>query len=175
MARTNPIRGVSAVYLVAAATARLGVGDPAGCVALLEECEDVLRDKAETLFVYLLPMAVRTAVAAGREDVARRLAAGVDPVLPFAARVERTLAAQVLELDGELPAAAAAFARAAGGWHDFAMPFEEAHAWLGAGRCLAAGDEAGRIDALQRAAALFEELGAAPALGEADALLRRSA
>jgi class 3 adenylate cyclase len=175
VARTNPIRGVSAVYLVAAATARLEVGDPAGCVALLEECEDVLRDKAETLFVYLLPMAVRTAVAAGRPDLARRLAAGVDAVLPFAARVERTLSAQVLELDGELPAAAEAFAQAAGGWRDFAMPFEEAHAWFGAGRCLAAGADVARTDALQRAAALFEELGAVPALGEVDTLLRRPA
>ena len=85
------------------------------------------------------------------------------------ARVERTLAAQLLELDGELSAAATAYERAARGWRGFSMPFEEAHAWLAAGRCLAELGEAGRAaDALRRAAALFEGLGAAPALGEVD-------
>ena len=176
VARDNPIRGVSAVYCVAAAAACQGVGDAARALTFLHECESVLSDKGETLFVYLLPLGVRTAVAAGDEALARRLAAGVAPILPFGERVRRALLAQVLELDGDWTGAAVAYAHAADGWRDFSMPFEQAHALLGAGRCLAqTGDHAGAADPLRQAAAMFATLGAAPALREADAIIERYA
>ena len=81
--------------LVAAAAARHGIGDAAAAFALLEECRALLRGKGDTVFVYLLPLAVRTAVAAGNADLARSLAEVVVPVLPFSRHVDATLRAQV--------------------------------------------------------------------------------
>ncbi len=172
-ARDNPLRGVSAVYLVAAAAARCGIGDDDGAVALLEECEEVLRDKGDTVFVYLLPLAVRTALAGGHGDLARRLAEPVAPVLPFGRHVRRTLDAQLLEMDGEAAAAAAAHAAAARGWHDFGIPYEEAHALLGRGRCLlASGDRRASADALERAELVFAGLGATLDVDQTHTVLR---
>jgi hypothetical protein len=175
VARDNPIRGVSAVYLVAAAAARQGVGDDDAACALLEECREALRGKGDTVFVYLLPLAVRTATAAGDAGLARSLADVVVPVLPFSEHVDATLRAQVLEIDGEVAEAAAAFAAAAARWHDFGIPYEEAQALLGQGRCLVALGRAPEPAApLAAAREIFERLGAKPALVETDALLQEA-
>ena len=176
VAQHNPLRGVSAVYLVAAAAACGGVGEDEAAVALLDECEEVLRDKGDTVFVYLLPLAVRTATAGGHEDLARRLSVGVVPVLPFSRHVDQALRAQLLEMDGDASGAAVAYVSAAEGWHDFGIPYEEAQALLGAGRCLSAvGDEGAASDPLERARRIFAGLGAEPDLAETDDILRRPA
>jgi hypothetical protein len=63
----------------------------------------------------------------------------------------------------------------AAGWHSFGDPYEEAHALLAYGRNLLGLDR--RIEAaapLTQARAIFERLGAAPALAEADALLSQA-
>ena len=172
VARGNPIRGVSAVYLVAAAAARHAAGGVDAAVDLLEECREVLRDKGETMFVYLLPLAVRTAVGAGRPDLARSLAGLVVPLLPFSAHVEASVRAQVAEADGGLEQAAAGYADAAARWQGFGMPYEEACARAGCGRCLASlgrGREA--APELERARTLFEALQAGSSVGEVDELL----
>ena len=175
-ARDNPIRGVSAVYLVAAAAAKHGVGDDGEACALLEECEEVLRGKGDTVFVYQLPLAVRTALAAGNEDLGRRLAGVVVPLLPFSRHVDQALRAQVREMDDEPAEAAAAYAAAARGWHDFGIPYEEAQALLGRGRCLrAAGDRGAATEPLERAQRIFVGLGAAPSAEEVRDALRPSA
>ena len=173
VARDNPIRGVSAVYLVAAAAARHGIGDAAAAFALLEECRALLRGKGDTVFVYLLPLAVRTAVAAGNADLATSLAEVVVPVLPFSRHVDATLRAQVREIEGEAEAAAG-FADAAQRWHGFGVPYEEGHALLGQGRCLTALGRAPEAAApLAAAREIFARLGAKPALAETDAVLVR--
>ncbi len=174
VARGNPIRGVSAVYMVAAAAARHGIGDDATAFALLEECRETLRGKGDTVFVYMLPLAVRTAAAAGDADLARSLTEGLVPVLPFGQHVEAMLSAQVCEIDGEHEKAAAAYADAAARWREFGVPYEEGHALLGRGRCLVALGRAPVAAApLAAAREIFARLEASPALEETDEWLRR--
>jgi hypothetical protein len=77
------------------------------------------------------------------------------------------------ERRGMVDAAAAHFAHAATRWHDFHMPYEEAHALLGRGRCLAAalGKRGEAAASLAAAREIFARLEARPALAETDALL----
>ena len=68
--------------------------------------------------------------------------------------------------------AAAGFAAAASAWHDFGVPYEEAQALLGQGRCLLALER--RVEALpslEEARTIFTRLGAQPALREVEELL----
>jgi hypothetical protein len=76
------------------------------------------------------------------------------------------------ERHGSPDAAAAHFLHAAGRWREFRMPYEEAHALLGRGRCLKAlGKDGEAEESLGAAREIFARLGAAPAVAEADALL----
>jgi hypothetical protein len=80
------------------------------------------------------------------------------------------------ETSGAHEAAAARFAGAAVGWSDFGMPYEEAQALLGQGRCLVAlGREAEATAPLAAAREIFARLGAKPALAETDEWLTRTA
>ena len=75
----------------------------------------------------------------------------------------------VRERRADPEAAAADFAVAAAGWSDFCMPYEEAQALLGQGRCLLALGRAAEAAApLTSAREIFARLGAKPALAEAD-------
>ena len=100
-----------------------------------------------------LPLAVRTALEAGDSELAERLAGGFDPLQPLSHHA--IVAAQALlgEARGEHEAAAAGFADAAARWHDFGMPYEEAQALLGQGRCLVALGRAPEAAAAARAGA----------------------
>ena len=63
---------------------------------------------------------------------------------------------------------------AASGWREFGVPYEEAHALLGEGRCLVALGRAPEVAApLAEAREIFARLRATPALAEADCLLRQ--
>ena len=76
------------------------------------------------------------------------------------------------ERRGATDAAAAHFAHAAARWGDFRVPYEEAHALLGRGRCLAAlGKAEEAAEPLAAAREIFARLEARPALAETDALL----
>ena len=73
---------------------------------------------------------------------------------------------------GEHEAAAAGFADAAARWRDFGVPYEEAQALLGQGRCLVALGRAPEAAApLAAAREIFARLGAKPALEETEAVL----
>ena len=86
--------------------------------------------------------------------------------------VRASLHGLLSERHGESEAAATLFAHAATRWSDFRMPYEEAHALLGRGRCLAAlGRPREAAESLAAARELFARLGARPALAETDALL----
>jgi hypothetical protein len=86
--------------------------------------------------------------------------------------VGAALDALVCELGGEPERAAELFAAAAARWREFSMPYEEAFALLGRGRCLAAaGRRADAQEHLSAARGVFTRLGAKPALEETDALL----
>jgi class 3 adenylate cyclase len=95
---------------------------------------------------------------------------------------DKTVAASLMtanaaldEDNGHYAAAAAAYADAAGRWQRFGILPEHAFALLGQGRCLiASGRNADAAAALEPARALFEQLGATPALAETDALLAKA-
>ena len=75
-------------------------------------------------------------------------------------------------MEGEHEAAAAGFADAASRWHEFGVPYEEAHALLGEGRCLVTLGRSREVrQPLEQARAIFTRLGANPALEETTALL----
>jgi hypothetical protein len=82
--------------------------------------------------------------------------------------------ALLAESGGEHEMAAAGFADVATRWHGFGVPFEEAQALLGQGRCLVAlGGVPEAAAPLASAREILARLGAKPALGETDDLLRR--
>ena len=84
--------------------------------------------------------------------------------------------ALLTETRGEVDEAVAVFAMAASAWREFGVPFEEAQALLGQGRCLVALDRASEAVApLAAAREIFGRLGAKPALDETDELMQHVA
>jgi Flp pilus assembly protein TadD len=115
------------------------------------------------------------AVGLGDLDLARRLAAKTVASRPLDSHALVVLAALEAEHEGLNELAAERFAEAASRWRAFGAPYEEAHARLGEGRCLAAlgrGDDASAP--LRRAARVFRRLGADPALSQALRVLESS-
>ena len=119
------------------------------------------------------PDLVRCAVALGEIGVADQLLRRLQPGLPLVDHVLAACDAVLAEVRGEYALAAAAFADAAARWHDFGVPYEEAQALLGQGRCLVALERAPEAAApLAAAREIFARLGAKPALAETDAVLK---
>jgi class 3 adenylate cyclase/tetratricopeptide (TPR) repeat protein len=119
-----------------------------------------------------LPAELRTAVGLGDLRLARRVAARTIASRALDSRALVLLSALESEHEGRLDPAAERFADAAVHWRAFGAPYEEAHARLGQGRCLAAlgrGDDA--ATPLRRAARVFRRLGAEPALAQTLRLL----
>ena len=168
----SEIPWIAAYALLAAAPVRSGLGDPDAALGLLAEWEARPRPGSGPNYVAYLPEAVRTALAAGDEVLAGRLASGVQSILPMQHNVLASLQSLVDERAGEPEAAAAGFARAAARWHEFGVPYEEGHALLGQGRCLAALGRAPEAAApLAAAREIFARLGAKPALEKTEAVL----
>jgi tetratricopeptide (TPR) repeat protein len=127
-------------------------------------------DSAE--FANLLTEAVRTALSIGDEDLAGQVIEGIEPVLPPLAHALVSAHALLAEVRGEHEDAAVAFADAAGRWRDFGVPYEEAQALLGQGRCLVSlGRAAAAAAPLAAAREIFARLGARPAMAETEAVL----
>ena len=130
--------------------------------------------REDTGYVESLPDMVGTALAAGDDDLAARLARDVDPIWPLHQHALTTAQALLAEHRGERAEAADLFAQAAEGWERFQMPWERAQALLGWGRCLLAlGRPAEATPAIRQARELFATLGARPGVRETDALLER--
>ena len=142
---------------------------------LLEELPGVFDSSFAYYKVYDLPQMLRTAHAVGALELAERLTVWIEPRLPTQ-RCARTHGDALLaEARGEHEAAAAGFAASAAGWQGFGVPYEEGHALLGQGRCLAALGRAPEAAApLAAAREIFARLGAKPALTDADELLERA-
>ena len=155
--------------LVAAATA-CAHADPSAARRLLEELPDTLDSSFAYYRVCDLPQMLRTAHSTGPLELAERLTVWIEPRLP-GQRCARTYGDALLaEAHGEYETAAAGFADAASRWRDFGVPYEEGHALLGQGRCLAALGRAPEAAApLAAASSIFARLGAKPALEETDA------
>jgi len=148
------------------------LGDGPRAAELLSEL--AAAPKSDTEFPRFLAGAVRTARRVN-VDTARRLPDGVAErpgVSPNALVSSRALLA---EASGELELAGEGFAEASEAWRAFGVPYEEAQALLGRGRCLVAlGRTAEAADPLREGRAIFERLGATPALAETDGLLERA-
>ena len=135
---SSEIPWISAYALLSSATARHTLGQNARAVALLEDWERRPRPGSGPNYVAYLPYAVRTALRAGADDLAVRLSGGVESMLPMQRNVAAALRALLAESRGESEAAATLYAEAAARWRAFVMPYEEAHALHGRGRCLLA-------------------------------------
>ena len=151
-----------------------------GCASLLREIESTpaARRERRNYAGRISPAMVRTALAAGaRPALAGGLVAGFEARHPYG---ERTRSSQRKRGARRRPGrpcrwAAATYSDAAGRWERFGVVPEQAFALLGQGRCLVGlGRPAEAQPVLRVARALFERLGADPALAETDALLERA-
>jgi tetratricopeptide (TPR) repeat protein len=166
-------QGLVPYVLITTATAELTLGDTDAAVERLRSWASTPTPGSTVEYAWLVPDAVRTALACGARDLAQDLRHRGDGRLPVQEMVMQTVACLETAAQGEDEAACAGFAEAARRWRDFGVPYEEAHAWLGAGRCLTAlgrGQEAAAL--LAAAGEIFARLGAKPALAEVDALRR---
>jgi tetratricopeptide (TPR) repeat protein len=113
------------------------------------------------------PEEARLALAGGDVDLAAQVAGALVPTTPMSQHALASVRALCREKWESREEAAAAFAAAAGGWDDFGVPYEEAQALLGHGRCLIAlGRAPEALRALEQARDIFDRLGAKPALTE---------
>ncbi len=123
-------------------------------------------------YAWMVPEAVRLALLCSGLELAERLRHRGDGRLPVQRNVMTSVDSLLREAHEEYGAAAAGFADAATRWHDFGVPYEEAHALLGQGRCLVALGRALEAAApLRGAREVFARLGAKPALAETERLL----
>ena len=160
---------------VAMALTRLRSGDVSGALEQLERFR-TLPGAMGFERAWRLPTACRTALAAGDLHLAERLVEGVEPLMPVHEHALTSISALLTEARGDGAEAMAAFADAATRWHDFGVPYEEAQALLGQGRCLVALGRAPEAAApLAAGREIFARLGAKPALTETDELLQRVA
>jgi tetratricopeptide (TPR) repeat protein len=114
-------------------------------------------------------------LAARDPNLAARLANGLKPAYALRRYALATVDALLAEHRGEYAQAAEAFGDAATRWEGFEMPWEQAQALLGQGRCLLRiGSLSEATAALRLAREIFVSLGAKPALAETDQLLARS-
>jgi len=165
----------TACCLLAAADVRIALGGKAESLELLRSCGESKEMFVTYDFVIRLAQAVRTSLAAGDRDLTEVLVGEVTSTYPLSEHALTSAHAQLAEHAGEHGAAAAGFADAAARWHGFGVRDEEAQALLGQGRCLVALDRAPEAaPVLAGARAIFERLGAVPALAETDDLLARA-
>jgi class 3 adenylate cyclase/tetratricopeptide (TPR) repeat protein len=158
--------------LGSAALARAALSQTEVALALLAEVEATAGARETAYYMPVLGGMVRLALAAGDREIAERLVHGIAPVNPYSEHALVAARAALAETDGQVAAAGDMYADAAHRWHQFGVVVEEAFALLGAGRCLLAqGSGPGATAVLGQARAIFEQLRAAPALGETDALL----
>jgi len=156
----------------AGAAAKVLAREADAALELLELADTAYREPGGHWWAVGLPLAVRTAHAAGDGALAERLAGSLAPLQPVTRHALAAARALVTEARGEHEAAAAGFADAAARWHDFGVPYEEAQALLGQGRCLVAlGRAPEAAQPLVQAREIFERLGARPSLAETDAFL----
>ncbi len=168
----SEIPWISAYALLSSATVRYELGQTSAAVDLLDGWERRPRPGSGPNYVAYLPFAVRTALDAGQEGLAARLAGGVESALPMQRNVKASLRALLAERRGEREAAATLYADAAARWRAFVTPYEEGQALYGRGRCLRALGYAS--EAREQAAAardIFVRLGAVLAVRDVDETL----
>jgi class 3 adenylate cyclase/tetratricopeptide (TPR) repeat protein len=158
--------------LALAAIARTAAGDARAAAPLLTELEQVPNVRHTLDYMRSLPDLVRVAIAAGEPDLGARLADGLEPVYQLDQHAAVTARALLAEQHGKQAEAAALFMDAACLWERFGVPWEQAQALLGQGRCLVAlGRPTEAREPLGAARDIFASLGAHPVLADASRLL----
>jgi class 3 adenylate cyclase/tetratricopeptide (TPR) repeat protein len=146
-------------------------GNRAAAVRLIEELEEVTRDRP-VFRARHLPEALRLCVAAGALDLAERL---LDTDMHQAARHRHAVLTSrgvLAEARGELRAAARLHGEAGARWAEYGFRLEQGQASLGAGRCLVAlGLHRDAAAPLAESLRIFEALGAGPLRADAERLL----
>jgi class 3 adenylate cyclase/tetratricopeptide (TPR) repeat protein len=121
---------------------------------------------------YELPDALRAAGACESLELLEAFTERIVPRTPILSCARAYGDALMAKARGRHDAAAAGFADTAARWHGFGVPYEEAQALLGQGRCLGALGRAPEAAAvLEQAREVFARLGAKPALEESEMLL----
>ncbi len=142
--------------LVAAAQVAGAAGDGPRALELLGEFDAATGDAPSGYRELLLPDAVRTCLAAGGADLARRLIRDRPTAHP--PRIELAVlagSAAIWEADGELDAAADAYGEAARSWSAWGGIPEQAHALKGRARTLRA---LGQLDLAREPASVAADL-----------------
>ncbi len=134
-------------------------GNTHAAIAQLEELDRITVDQpAWRSFCRVEP--VRTAVAAGRLDLAQRFLDDGQWMVGWDTCARITAQAMLSEERGETEAAAVSYRQAAGLWREYGSLLEQGYALLGLGRC---GDD----EAAREASGIFARLGARPVLARA--------
>ncbi len=173
-ARTIGAADIMAFALISAADA-LARETPERACALLAELERAAGTQETPYYARHLAAMLRTALAAGDPELAKRLADGLKLRYPLDEHALCAAGAQLAEHAGNLVEAASLYAEAAGRWHEFGNVPERAYALLGRGRCLRALGQTEATEPLREARELFASMGYAPALAETEALLEQTA
>ncbi len=162
-----------AIVLCLAVTIHRGVGEIDATRAALTELSQTPGAGHEPAYAFRLPEMTQVALQVGMPELAEKLVAICERFNPVQQHGLRTTDALLAEHRGHLEAAAEAFEDAASRWKQFGVPWEEAQAELGLSRCLHQLGRPGAQDRLQAARAIFERLGARPAISGTDVLLAR--
>jgi tetratricopeptide (TPR) repeat protein len=133
--------------LVFAAAAALADGEVERAVSRLESFESVTDGVAPEYRAVELARVVRLCLAAGRPELAERLADAPEPIVLRDRLRFDAARAMIIEARGE-PHAADAYARIAERLHEYGDPYEEAMALLGQARLTGAEEPLGRARAL---------------------------
>jgi tetratricopeptide (TPR) repeat protein len=158
--------------LALAAIAWTAVGELRNATLLLAELAQVPNVRHTLEYLRMLPDLVRVAIATGDADLGGWLADGPKPGYQLDQHAAVTARALLAEQHGNHAEAVALFADAAGRWERFEVPWEQAQALLGQGRCLLSlGRPAEAREPLSAARDIFASLGANPVLTHANRLL----
>jgi class 3 adenylate cyclase/tetratricopeptide (TPR) repeat protein len=161
--------------LGSAAITHASLGNATHAIALLSELAATPDTRDNSMYAAYLPALVRTAVGLNQHDTAQSLAMDYRPHTPYAQHALITTTAALAEASGDHDAAADGYADAAGRWERFGVIPEHAYALQGHGRCLInLCQPHAAAPVLHQARALFDRLGAIPALAETDTLLEQA-
>jgi hypothetical protein len=149
-------------------------GNPATTVRLIEEIEEITRDRPVFRSRHL-PETLRVCVASNAIRLAELL---LDGNVHRAARHEYSVLAGravLTEAQAQPDEASALYAEASERWKNYGFPLEHGQAALGAGRCLVAvGRPHEAADHLLEARRTFDALQARPLLADADRVLAQT-
>ena len=174
-ARDTGAAEILVMGLGSAAIAHAGLGNTTRATALLIELTAAPDTRDNSMFAAYLPALVRTAIGLDQRGIAQSLTKDYLPHTPYAHHALITASAALAEARGDHQAAADGYADAAERWEQFGVIPEHAYALQGNGRCLISlGQPHEAAPALHQARALFDRLGAIPALAETDALLAQA-